>query len=79
MTFNTPSGTRGVSQPGFFTRFLKMFNKYSAGRIRKTGKFGELPARTYAIGFSRTYARAVGLDEAAVLDDRVRHQRRASL
>ena len=37
MTFNTPSGTRGVSQPGFFTRFLKMFNKYSAGRIRKTG------------------------------------------
>lgn len=33
------------------------------------GKFGELPARTYAIGFSRTYARAVGLDEAAVLDD----------
>ena len=33
------------------------------------GKFAELPARTYAIGFSRTYARAVGLDEAAVLDD----------
>ncbi|HMZ15305.1 MAG TPA: nitroreductase family deazaflavin-dependent oxidoreductase [Nitrospira sp.] len=44
MTFNTPSGTRGVSQPGFFTRFLKLFNKYSAGRIRKTGKFGELPS-----------------------------------
>ena len=33
------------------------------------GKFAELPARIYAVGFSRTYARTVGLDEAAVLDD----------
>lgn len=33
------------------------------------GKFTELPARTYAVGFSRTYARTVGLDEAAVVDD----------
>jgi deazaflavin-dependent oxidoreductase (nitroreductase family) len=44
MSFNTPSGSRGVSQPGVFTSFLKLFNKYSAGRIRKTGKFGELPS-----------------------------------
>ncbi|WP_375289959.1 helix-turn-helix domain-containing protein [Qipengyuania sp.] len=34
----------------------------------EAGQFGELPSRTYAIGFSRTYAREVGLDERAVLD-----------
>lgn len=28
------------------------------------GNFGALPASTYAIGFSRSYARAVGMDEA---------------
>jgi len=44
MSFNTRSGSRGVSQPGSLKRFLKLFNKYSAGRIRKTGKFGELPS-----------------------------------
>ena len=44
MSFNTSSGSRGVSQPSVFTSFLKLFNKYSAGRIRKTGKFGELPS-----------------------------------
>ena len=44
MTFNTPSGSRGVSQPGIAKQFLKLFNKFSAGRIRKTGKFGELPS-----------------------------------
>jgi len=44
MSFNTPSGSRGVSQPSVFISFLKLFNKYSAGRIRKTGKFGELPS-----------------------------------
>lgn len=27
------------------------------------GRFGALPARTYAVGFSRSYARAVGFDE----------------
>lgn len=32
------------------------------------GDFGALPARTYAIGFSRTYARAVGLDERAIAE-----------
>jgi deazaflavin-dependent oxidoreductase (nitroreductase family) len=42
MSFNTPRGSRGVSQPSVFTSFLKLFNKYSTGRIRKTGKFGEL-------------------------------------
>jgi deazaflavin-dependent oxidoreductase (nitroreductase family) len=44
MTFTTPSGSRGVSQPGIAKQFLKLFNKFSAGRIRKTGKFGELPS-----------------------------------
>ena len=44
MSFNTPSGSRGVSQPNVFKSFLKLFNKYSAGRIRKSGKFGELPS-----------------------------------
>jgi len=44
MSFNTPAGSRGVSQPGFAKQFLKLFNKFSAGRIRKTGKFGELPS-----------------------------------
>lgn len=44
MSFNTSSGSRGVSQPSVFKSFLKLFNKYSAGRIRKTGKFGELPS-----------------------------------
>jgi transcriptional regulator with XRE-family HTH domain len=28
--------------------------------------FGALPARTYAVGFSRSYARALGLDEAEI-------------
>jgi deazaflavin-dependent oxidoreductase (nitroreductase family) len=42
MSFNTPSGSRGVSQPGFAKSFLKLFNKFSAARIRKTGKFGEM-------------------------------------
>lgn len=32
------------------------------------GDFAALPARTYAIGFSRTYARAVGLDDTMVAD-----------
>lgn len=34
----------------------------------ETGKFSALPSRTYAIGFSRTYARTLGLDEHEVLD-----------
>ena len=34
----------------------------------EAGEFSALPARTYAIGFSRTYARAVGLDESDVAD-----------
>ncbi len=39
----------------------------------EAGEFAALPARTYATGFTRTYARALGLDEAeyvaAVLKD----------
>lgn len=34
----------------------------------ETGDFAALPARTYAVGFSRTYAKVVGLDEAEVAD-----------
>lgn len=34
--------------------------------VIEQGNFGILPASTYAIGFSRTYARAVGLDEREV-------------
>jgi cytoskeletal protein RodZ len=34
----------------------------------EAGDFSALPARTYAIGFSRTYARAVGLDDKDVAD-----------
>ncbi|MBX7527609.1 helix-turn-helix domain-containing protein [Qipengyuania vesicularis] len=34
----------------------------------EAGDFAALPARTYAIGFSRTYARTLGLDEHEVLD-----------
>lgn len=30
--------------------------------------FGALPARTYAVGFSRSYAKALGLNEAEVVD-----------
>src|SRR5690606_23913186 len=32
----------------------------------EAGEFSALAARTYAIGFSRTYARAVGLDDVHV-------------
>ncbi len=32
----------------------------------ETGDFGSLPASTYAIGFSRSYAKAVGLDQNEV-------------
>jgi cytoskeleton protein RodZ len=35
----------------------------------EAGDFAALPARTYAVGFSRSYARAVGLDEAAIVND----------
>ena len=37
------------------------------------GQFGALPSRTYAVGFSRTYARTVGLDEREIID-RVREE-----
>ncbi len=32
----------------------------------EAGDFAHLPARTYAVGFSRSYARLVGLDEAEI-------------
>ena len=32
----------------------------------EAGDFAGLPGRTYAVGFSRSYARAVGLDETAI-------------
>jgi len=34
----------------------------------EAGDFAALPARTYALGFARTYAKAVGLDDGDVAD-----------
>ncbi|MBX7483846.1 helix-turn-helix domain-containing protein [Qipengyuania qiaonensis] len=34
----------------------------------ENGSLFDLPARTYAVGFSRTYARLVGLDEKEIVD-----------
>ncbi len=34
----------------------------------EAGDYGRLPSRTYAVGFSRTYARTLGLDERAVTE-----------
>lgn len=34
--------------------------------VIEAGAFASLPSRTYAIGFARTYARAIGLDEKQV-------------
>ena len=34
----------------------------------EAGDYAKLPSRTYAVGFSRTYARLVGLDERAVTE-----------
>lgn len=33
------------------------------------GRFADLPARTYAVGFTRTYARMLNLDDRAIVDD----------
>ncbi len=33
----------------------------------ESGDYGSLPARAYAVGFSRTYAKALGMDEAEVV------------
>lgn len=35
----------------------------------EAGDFTALPGRTYAVGFSRTYAKILGLDEAAIAQD----------
>lgn len=35
----------------------------------EAGDFAALPARTYAIGFSRSYAKAVGLDEKEIAEE----------
>lgn len=34
----------------------------------ESGSFDDLPSRTYAIGFARSYAKAVGLDEKSITD-----------
>jgi cytoskeletal protein RodZ len=34
----------------------------------EAGEYGKLPSRTYAVGFSRTYARLLGLDEREVTE-----------
>lgn len=35
----------------------------------EAGDFAALPARTYAVGFSRTYAKALGLDDKAIVEE----------
>ncbi|MBE5074566.1 helix-turn-helix domain-containing protein [Erythrobacteraceae bacterium E2-1 Yellow Sea] len=45
--------------------------------VIERGAFGELPARTYAVGFTRTYAKMLGLDDKALTDelrDELAHQ-----
>lgn len=37
--------------------------------VIEAGDWNELPARTYATGFARTYAKAVGLDPRATVDE----------
>jgi len=39
----------------------------------ETGDFANLPARTYAVGFARTYAKTVGLDDKDIVEQ-VRHE-----
>ena len=34
----------------------------------EAGEYAKLPSRTYAVGFSRTYARLLGLDERQVIE-----------
>ena len=34
----------------------------------ESGEFGDLPARTYAVGFARTYAKSVGLNDREIVD-----------
>jgi transcriptional regulator with XRE-family HTH domain len=34
----------------------------------EAGEFGQLPGRTYAVGFSRNFAKVVGLDEARIAE-----------
>ncbi len=43
----------------------------------ENGDFGALPARTYAVGFSRTYAKMLGLDDKEI-SERVRQELGAS-
>jgi cytoskeletal protein RodZ len=35
----------------------------------ETGDFAALPARTYAVGFARSYAKALGLDDKAIVEE----------
>ena len=37
--------------------------------VIERGAFAELPARTYAVGFTRTYAKMLGLDEKTLAED----------
>lgn len=44
----------------------------------EAGDFGALPSRGYAIGFTRSFAKAVGLDEDQIIDDLREELARAS-
>lgn len=56
----------GLSRAAFSAR-TKIPERHLAAI--EAGDFAALPARTYAVGFSRTYARALGLDERATVED----------
>jgi transcriptional regulator with XRE-family HTH domain len=59
---------RAREQAGMGVAALAAHTRISQRQIEaiEAGDFAALPGRTYAVGFSRTLARAVGLDEAEV-------------
>lgn len=59
---------RAREQAGLGIAALSAQTRISTRQIEaiEAGDFAALPGRTYAVGFSRTLARAVGLDEAEV-------------
>ncbi|RJY10255.1 DUF4115 domain-containing protein [Aurantiacibacter aquimixticola] len=75
MTASAPQGVGGQLRAAREGKGLTLDQVASETRISKrhierieAGEFHELPGRTYAVGFSRTLARAVGLDEGDVVE-----------
>src|SRR4249919_3641615 len=59
---------RAREQSGMGVAALAAHTRISQRQIEaiEAGDYAALPGRTYAVGFSRTLARAVGLDEAEI-------------